>query len=999
MSGRTYAFLDLAALPAIGAGLLAPEPRLVWSADGRRVLWANAAGVRFLGEARLAALAERRFSEAHPATTQISRLARSLPPDAPRLERISFLAAGRLAARLCAATRIALPDGSAALLLVVEPGLPPSAPLEARARDLLEAIVAEDCLAVILDDAGAPLASAGAVEALGDAEAAADTLRAALPAGARLAKRALRIGAARRPVGICRFEAEGRPLHLAIVGPAVEIVLAEEASPGASSGAARPVPEPASAAPEPPFGGRHADGPVGAETPFAAIPPDPTAGPQPSSALPADPASFASAAETSIADATGGEEPVGADLDAPEVAPADPASADPASAEAVSTDPASARAASPQTDEAPLAAPVRFLWRMDGEGRFTELSPEFAAVFGPVAERLVGLDWSAAAVLLGVPAEPVAGLIAGRDTWSGVTIACTAPGGAVLPVDLAALPAFGRDRGFEGYRGFGVIRPPERAPRPAGRRAAPPASDAAGRAPSVALAGEPASLPPAPRLPDPPKGADRLSGTEEEAFRRIAEALGRTVPKRIGAAPATPAAAPERASSPGVAAPVPPPAPSASSTPPPPAVPEAPRDEGAPAVTPGRSAPEAVADDTPPPVPPIPVRPEPEPDRAVLDVLAAERDAALARAAELETILDTATDGILVVDRAGTIERVNRSAEALFGIDAAAVLGTPFVTLFAEESRRAAGDYLDGLAENGVASVLNDGREVIGLVPQGGLIPLFMTMGRLGATGRFAAVLRDITHWKKAEEELIAARRAAEEASMQKSDFLAKISHEIRTPLNAIIGFSEVMMEERFGPVGNARYKDYLRDINRSGGHLMSLLNDLLDISKIEAGKIDLSFEAVSLSEIVTECVALMQPQANRERIIIRTSLPSGVPSVVADPRSLRQIVLNLLSNAVKFTLAGGQVVVSTALDPSGEVTLRIRDTGIGMSEKDIETALKPFRQIATAVRPRTDGTGLGLPLTKALVEANRAAFAIDSTVGQGTMIRVTFPTTRVLAG
>jgi PAS domain S-box-containing protein len=385
----------------------------------------------------------------------------------------------------------------------------------------------------------------------------------------------------------------------------------------------------------------------------------------------------------------------------------------------------------------------------------------------------------------------------------------------------------------------------------------------------------------------------------------------------------------------------------------------------------------------------------PAPDRQLVDDLAAAGH----KIAELEAILDTATDGVAVVDANGCIVRINRSAEALFGVDSADVAGLPFTHLLAEESRKSALDYLEGLAQNGVASVLNDGREVIGRVPQGGLIPLFMTMGRLGETGKFCAVLRDITQWKNAEEELINARRAAETASMQKSDFLARVSHEIRTPLNAIIGFSEVMMEERFGPIGTERYKEYLRDINVSGAHLMSLLNDLLDLSKIEAGKLDLNFEAVALNEIVMECVAMMQPQANRERIIIRTSLSSQVPSIVADPRSIRQIVLNLVSNAVKFTLAGGQVIVSTALEERGEVTLRIRDTGIGMSEKDVETALMPFRQVASAAKHRSDGTGLGLPLTKALVEANRAAFLIDSAVGQGTLIRVTFPSTRVLAG
>ena len=308
-------------------------------------------------------------------------------------------------------------------------------------------------------------------------------------------------------------------------------------------------------------------------------------------------------------------------------------------------------------------------------------------------------------------------------------------------------------------------------------------------------------------------------------------------------------------------------------------------------------------------------------------------------------------------------------------------------------------DYLDGLTKNGVASLLNDGREVIGRVRQGGLIPLFMTMGRIGdAMPKFCAVLRDITQWKRAEEDLLNAKRTAERASSAKSDFLAKISHEIRTPLNAIIGFSEVMMKEQFGAIGNERYREYMKDIHASGEHLVSLINDLLDLSKIEAGKLDLVFASVNLNALVQQCVALMQPQANQQRIIIRSSLSPTLPPVVADARSVRQIVLNLLSNSIKFTGAGGQVIVSTALTDRAEAVLRVRDTGIGMTEKEILTAMEPFRQLATSTRWGSGGTGLGLPLTKALAEANRAAFSIKSAVDAGTLVEITFPGTRVLA-
>ena len=363
---------------------------------------------------------------------------------------------------------------------------------------------------------------------------------------------------------------------------------------------------------------------------------------------------------------------------------------------------------------------------------------------------------------------------------------------------------------------------------------------------------------------------------------------------------------------------------------------------------------------------------------------------------ELKSILDTATDGVLVLDRAGRVLSGNRSAQALFGYEAADIAELAFGDLFAPESRRGVMDYLDRVADG--TGVLDAGREAIGLVRQGGLVPLYFTMGRIAGGEKFCAVMRDITAWKRSEEELINAKQAAEKASTAKSEFLAKISHEIRTPLNAIIGFSEVMMDERFGPVGNERYKQYLRDIHTSGGHLISLLNDLLDLSKIEAGKLELSFVSVNLNDLVQQCVAIMQQQANSERVIIRTSLPAGLPQIVADARSVRQIALNLLSNSIKFTGAGGQVIVSTALTDEHEIVLRVRDTGPGMSEKQLQTALEPFRQLATSARWGASGTGLGLPITKALSEANHARFRITSQVDDGTLVEVAFPATRVLA-
>jgi PAS domain S-box-containing protein len=369
-----------------------------------------------------------------------------------------------------------------------------------------------------------------------------------------------------------------------------------------------------------------------------------------------------------------------------------------------------------------------------------------------------------------------------------------------------------------------------------------------------------------------------------------------------------------------------------------------------------------------------------------------------ARVSELSAMLDTATDGVVTVDGRGRILALNKSAEALFGYDQREVAGELFTLLFAPESHSPALDYLDGLIGGGVASLMNDGREVIGRVRQGGRIPLFMTMGRIAEKpdSKFCAVLRDITAWKKTEGELVEARKSAEKASAQKSDVLAKISHEIRTPLNAIIGFAEVMAEERFGPIENERYKEYLRDIHQSGGYVISLVNDLLDLAKIEAGKLDLDFGSVNLNDIALSAVNLLQPEAQRGRVVLRSGLAPKLPPVVADERSLRQIVINLLSNAVKFTDAGGQVIVSTALGDQGEAILRVRDTGIGMDDDEIKLALEPFRQVPTT--RKSGGTGLGLPLTKALVEANRAALTITSAKKEGTLVEVTFPPQRVLA-
>jgi PAS domain S-box-containing protein len=361
-------------------------------------------------------------------------------------------------------------------------------------------------------------------------------------------------------------------------------------------------------------------------------------------------------------------------------------------------------------------------------------------------------------------------------------------------------------------------------------------------------------------------------------------------------------------------------------------------------------------------------------------------------AEDLATILDTTAEGIVMFDADGKIHACNRSAEALFGYDGEELLKRNLIELFAPESARPVTEYLDSVRSTGVASLLDHGRDVLGRVAKGGLIPLAMTMGRTRPEGpNFFAVFRDLSQSKKGEGELQQARRLTDRAATAKADMLARISHEVRTPLNAIIGFTEVMMTERFGPLGNERYLEYMKDIRASGERVIAIINDLTELSRIETGKLDLAFTNQNLNEMVESCVAMMQPQANRERIIIRTSLAHALPPVVADGRALRQITMNLIGNSIHLANPAGQVIVSTALSDFGEVVLRVRDTGPGLNDNEVAAALEPFRTPPPSDQASDSSAGVSLSLTKALVEANRAQFNLKSAAHTGTLVEVVF--------
>jgi signal transduction histidine kinase len=263
-------------------------------------------------------------------------------------------------------------------------------------------------------------------------------------------------------------------------------------------------------------------------------------------------------------------------------------------------------------------------------------------------------------------------------------------------------------------------------------------------------------------------------------------------------------------------------------------------------------------------------------------------------------------------------------------------------------------------------------------------------------------LLNLIAHWVgmelqrvSAERRLIAAKETAEEASRAKTTFLATMSHELRTPLNAIIGFSEIMRDELLGPLGKPQYKTYAEDICQSGSHLLSLINDLLDLSKAGAGKIDLAEEESEPRSLIESCLRLVETRARRNNVHLQNMIGSPLPRIYADRRRLKQILLNLLANAVKFTPSHGTVTVRTRRDAQG-FHIEVADTGVGIAADDIPKVMLPFGQVDSVISRRAEGVGLGLPLSKVLAELHGGRLSIESQLGKGTTVSLILPPARV---
>jgi signal transduction histidine kinase len=363
----------------------------------------------------------------------------------------------------------------------------------------------------------------------------------------------------------------------------------------------------------------------------------------------------------------------------------------------------------------------------------------------------------------------------------------------------------------------------------------------------------------------------------------------------------------------------------------------------------------------------------------------------------LRTVLDNMEQGLLVLDAQLRIRLWNERWIELLDIPREIVgVGRPMaavVRLAAERGKYGSGD-IDALvarrleqlrrAESRVAEVYSATGKVIETyrnpMPDGGVLITYT----------------DVTDRKRVELDLRRAKEEAELASRSKTEFLANMSHELRTPLNAIIGFSDILMGQIFGPLGDQRYDDYARDIRDSGLHLLNLINDVLDVAKVEFGKLELTEEAVDIAAVVESCMRLMRERAETAGIKLVRTLPEGLPYLQGDGRRLKQILLNLLSNAVKFTPTGGRVAIRAEYGKDG-FRLIVEDTGIGIAAEDLEKALRPFGQIDSRLARKYQGTGLGLPLARSMAELHGGRLELDSAPNRGTTATLWLPPSRIL--
>lgn len=384
-----------------------------------------------------------------------------------------------------------------------------------------------------------------------------------------------------------------------------------------------------------------------------------------------------------------------------------------------------------------------------------------------------------------------------------------------------------------------------------------------------------------------------------------------------------------------------------------------------------------------------------QPDSSDDSVLQRERDDAISL---LTSIFDASNVGIIVTDHNRRIVRVNDGFVRSFGWAREQIVGEDFVFLISPDEQHIA-TYNH---ERYLKSSTRSSGEMKLIKKDGSIANTLYTTATLELSQRRkfqVTTVMDITMRKQMELSLRVAKDQADAANHAKSAFLANMSHELRTPLNAIIGFSEIMMNGTFGQLNIPKYEEYMGDIHSSACHLLEIINEVLDMSKIEAGRVELDEHHVNIHETILSVERMMASRAFSGNITIQSKVDPNFPLLAGDQRLIRQVLINLVSNSVKFCKSGGLITISGTLRRDGEMEIKVTDTGVGMPKEKIPQALEPFGQIhetAHAVGEVT-GTGLGLPLAKAMVELHGGQLYLDSDIGKGTTVTITFPSRRVL--
>ena len=388
--------------------------------------------------------------------------------------------------------------------------------------------------------------------------------------------------------------------------------------------------------------------------------------------------------------------------------------------------------------------------------------------------------------------------------------------------------------------------------------------------------------------------------------------------------------------------------------------------------------------------------------RAAVYTPVAEPDSAKAKLAaaveRLDDITRLVSDWVWETDRDLVLTYLSPRVHEVLGYHQLQLAGRPLADLLAEPS--AAIEALTAKAErrpfrDQAVKIADSGGETHHVLLSG--LPIYCPTS--GDFLGFRGTAQDISELQRREQALLRAKEAAEFANRSKSEFLASMSHELRTPLNAIIGFSDIMQDEMLGPIGNARYKGYATDISDSAGHLLELINDILDAAKIEAGQMLLTEETVDPRDLVESVRRLIAPRAARAKLRLELRLAENVPALCVDKTKLKQILINLLSNAVKFTPEGGRVSLGGELAGNGEFLFLVSDSGIGIAPGDIARAMSPFGQVDSRLSRKYEGTGLGLPLAKSLTELHGGGFELVSQPEVGTTAIVRLPAFRVVTG